>query len=272
MSKSIAILYVPEQTEESVASLALRFRNVLKLLDADPGEMVCCSQALDITHTLTHAAFETLVVGWGHIERPNWGDWFARHLNTHQARHVLVFYLRDADWPSAFPLRSARERRSGRPQVFGNDTMFDVFTEGGHIATQIPFGFQQAAGLDSRRRIVAESEEATIVRLIFDLFVSCDHSRPVIATLLNAQGVKPPRNNAKWTAFKIDTILADPIYIGTSRYKSFLRQNTFETLVDPALFYAAQVKILTENHKHDDVINVPKHIVSAVPPNAGPER
>ena len=37
MGKSIAILYAPKQPPEVLAGLAVRFRNVMKLLDADPG-------------------------------------------------------------------------------------------------------------------------------------------------------------------------------------------------------------------------------------------
>ena len=62
----------------------------------------------------------------------------------------------------------------------------------------------------SSRRLITEAEEASIVRLIFDLYVTNRHSRPTIAHLLNAKEVRPPRNNTRWTSFKVDSLLTDP--------------------------------------------------------------
>ncbi len=253
MGKSIAILHAPNQPPDVLAQLAARFRKVLKLLDADPGEMVCGSDSGDITRTLTVGDYETLIVGWGDLERPNWGEWFSCYLNIRQARHVLVFDLTDDDWPGGFPIRNARERRSGKANGLGNDKLFKRFSEGSFTGTQPPFGFQLSDDADPRVRLVAESEEASIVRLIFDLYVTSRHSRPAIAHLLNAQQVRPPRNNAKWTPFKVDSLLTDPVYIGASRYKNFLRQNSFEVLVDPIVFYTAQAMLLAEKRERAGV-------------------
>ena len=117
MGKSIAILYAPKQPNDVLAQLAARFRKVLKLLDADPGEMVCGSDSSDITRTLTVSEFETLIVGWGAQTKPDWAAWFVGLTGVFSARHVLTFDLTDADWGKGFPVKHSRRRKRGPPRA-----------------------------------------------------------------------------------------------------------------------------------------------------------
>jgi len=259
MGKSISILYAPNQVPETVGQLALRFRRVLKLLEADPGELVCCSEVEDISRTMAIGGFETLIIGWGATEKPDWSSWFGNIGCSFNARHLLVFDLHDSDWGHGFPIKHSRKKQRGPASCKEHDDIFDLFVSGAFTGPQTPYGYRRIENNNgvAHTTLIPDPEEAAVIRSIFDLYVNCHHSRPVIATLLNAQGMMPPRNNAKWTPFKVDALLADPIYSGASRYKGYLRQDTFEPLIDPALFHAAQAMMIAEKRGRTRLMNIP---------------
>ena len=84
-----------------------------------------------------------------------------------------------------------------------------------------------------------DQQEVEIVRLIFELY-GCQNM-PVnhILNNLRAQNIPARRNTARWSLGKIDRILTDPVYIGATRYKDFVRYGAFQPIIEPWIFHAA---------------------------------
>ncbi len=257
MSKTIALLHASDADDEKLIQVTDRFRSVLKALGADPSEIVGCPDLKAIPMTLAVGSYETLVVGWGMDEKPNWGAWFQRFVKTLNVRHVLVLDLTDDDWTTIFPMKHTRRRQRGQINSPRREELLSCFHAGQFTGVHVPYGYKRKAAshlLKAGESNIAPrdddaSEEVSIVRLIFDLYVNGGQSRSAIALLLNAKGVKPPHNNARWALFKVDHILCDPVYIGALRYKDLIRFNSCEPIIIPDIFYAAQARMYGDLQK-----------------------
>lgn len=257
MSKTIALLHASDVDDEKLIQVTDRFRSVLKALGADPSEIIGCPDLKAIPMTLAVGSYETLVVGWGVEERPNWGVWFQRYVKTLNARHVLVFDLMDDDWTTAFPMKHTRRRQREQINSPRREELLSNFHTGQFTGVHVPYGYKRKAAshlLKAGESNIAPrnddaSEEVSIVRLIFDLYVNGGQSRSAIALMLNAKGVKPPHNNTRWSIYKVEHILSDPVYIGALRYKNLVRFNTIEPIVIPDIFYAAQARLYGDLQK-----------------------
>jgi site-specific DNA recombinase len=91
-----------------------------------------------------------------------------------------------------------------------------------------PYGYKivetdQTHWKDKERKIkelVPDDNEAMIIKLIFDLYVTKHYGYRKIADFLNGNGYKN-RNNTLFRISLIQRILSNSIYIGLKRYKSF---------------------------------------------------
>ncbi len=250
-TKSIALFATTASSAPNREQLEKRFGEILLKLGTRDRRVVCCSPDVGGPPWLSVSDCETVVVGWGLREPPDWEGIFRHQLAGSNVRHLLVFDLTDDDWTGRFPMR----RKSGRSRstVVSSDSevQFNKFVRGAFPVNPVPYAYRRIAGGRSIGSIIepippAESGEVSIVRLIFDLFVNCRMSRVAIANLLNAEGVQPPPRNPSWNSQKLEGILSDPVYFGASRYKGFLRMDTFPAILEEALFWAARARILSE--------------------------
>lgn len=85
--------------------------------------------------------------------------------------------------------------------------------QGKWAATTAPYGYDIDREHD---RLTINTFEATIVRRIYDLYIS-GMGLMKIATLLNREGVKT-KSNTNWNAGGVRYILTNPIYIGKMRW------------------------------------------------------
>ncbi len=133
------------------------------------------------------------------------------------------------------------------------DAKIRLVNNGYFIANKAPYGTKRIAletyRMDTcgkRRPVVhyriepGSTEHCEVVRLIFDLYGCRNMSMSKITHLLQAQEVSPPPGNKNWTMKIIDRILCDPVYIGSLRYKNFVRNNAIPPIVEEWLFYAVQ--------------------------------
>jgi len=90
-------------------------------------------------------------------------------------------------------------------------------TEGNFIATFAPFGYNKIQLPNKNGFTLELNENAEYVKLIFDLYINERMGSSAIATLLNNQGVKPPKAT-KWVGVSIRDILSNPVYYGKIRW------------------------------------------------------
>ena len=250
MGKTIALLYATKTGEKSLASLAAKFRAILKMLGNDPAKIVGCTDFAAVSMTLAVGKYESLVIGWGVSRPPDWREWFKAHPKALQVRHIMAFDLNDYKW------KALSRTQDSKPQVIRNSTIARL-AAGDLIAMTPPYGFKRMPSKPTSRKnkqalastFECVRDEISIVRLIFDLYVNCGKSREMIVHSLNAKGVKPPRGGFRWDTSKIARILSDPVYAGAGRIKNLVRYDIFEPAVDPALFFAAQAKTFQNRRK-----------------------
>ena len=84
--------------------------------------------------------------------------------------------------------------------------------EGNYIYSGDPYGYRRVY-VDKRPTLEVHEEEASVVRLIYELYTGPEHAGPTeIARRLNNLGVKP-RKSDRWTNYAVKGILVNPLYI-----------------------------------------------------------
>ena len=91
-----------------------------------------------------------------------------------------------------------------------------------------------------------DEQEVEVVKFIFDQFGNQGMSRQNICNLLNAQKVVPPGKAPLWRSNNVNKILTEPAYIGATRFKGCILHNAFPPVLDPALYFQAQVRMHRE--------------------------
>lgn len=95
--------------------------------------------------------------------------------------------------------------------------------EGKYIGNKPPYGYRRVK-LQGEKGYTLEpvSEQANIVRMIFDMYVNGEDSGSTgvsrIVRKLNAMHI-PPAGGKDWTTSTIQDMLSNPVYIGKIRYK-----------------------------------------------------
>lgn len=93
-------------------------------------------------------------------------------------------------------------------------------TEGKYVGSIAPFGYKRKK-LDNAKgfTLEANTEEAEIVKKIFELYAYEDISINSVANKMNELGLKP-RKAKNWSISSIKDILNNPVYIGKIRWNS----------------------------------------------------
>jgi len=198
MAKSTALLVTAPEGQQNRGRIEQRFSELLGKLGARETDVIACSLDHGGPPWLSLAKCDTLVVGWGQAAPPDWPGIFARQLARSQVRHVLVFDLTDDDWTGRFPMRRCSGRSRSAVISSDGESQFAKFVQGGFPVNPVPYAYRrQERGGPSDTVITpipsTESDDVSIVRLIFDLFVNGRMSRVDIANMLNAEGKKLSR-------------------------------------------------------------------------------
>lgn len=90
--------------------------------------------------------------------------------------------------------------------------------EGNYIASSPPYGYKKIHPEPKVYTLEIVPEEAEIVKLIFELYLSGKGGK-AISTELNKMGI-PPQKSDKWEKPSIKKILANPLYIGKVQWKT----------------------------------------------------
>jgi site-specific DNA recombinase len=99
----------------------------------------------------------------------------------------------------------------------------------------IPFGYQLVQG----EGLKILEEEATVVRLIYDLYTGQRLGSVAIARHLNEHGHRRKRGR-KWSSKEVLDLIRRPVYAGTIRWSGIEQDGTHEPIIDRAKWALAQ--------------------------------
>lgn len=91
--------------------------------------------------------------------------------------------------------------------------------DGNYISTSAPFGYKKVK-LSKIKTLEIVEDEAKIVKLIYDLYVSHNMGVRKIADELKARGLKNANSSTNWSITTIKKIIHNPVYTGKVVYAS----------------------------------------------------
>lgn len=107
----------------------------------------------------------------------------------------------------------------------------------------IPFGFKK----NEDSTLAINEDEASLVRLIFNLYLNETQSIPKLLAYLNEKGMY--RRGQKWKDATLRRFLKNPIYIGEIHFKEIVTTDKISAIVDKETFNKVQAKIETNKRK-----------------------
>ncbi|MBT4267928.1 MAG: hypothetical protein HOK67_16285 [Deltaproteobacteria bacterium] len=254
MTDTVAILYAPGSRIEKEEWLLRKFRNAIDRFNIGRTK-IQVNPKIPIRNYWEYEtdSLNTLIMGWGLISKPNWEllipepelfriirQFIAIDLYE---RKALDGRILEKPLANAGPLFSQEMKQNNR----------DLFFKGHFLQASTPYGLKKVMvgrndiENDSSNPLYGfepgESSEVEIIRTIFDLFVTNDYNRTEISTLLNAQGVKPPKRSNTWNTRIISSILESPFYTGANQYRGFIKYDVFPPIVGKSLYFEAQAKL-----------------------------
>lgn len=131
--------------------------------------------------------------------------------------------------------------------------------EGKYVGNVAPFGYKRVKIKDDKGYTLEElTEEAIVVRKIFDLYVYKDMTKNKIAGKLIELGFKP-RKAVKWSTSTIKDILENPVYIGKIRwdYRPEIKSLKYNNLLNEEIVVSRP-----RNHKPLIIEGIHKPIIS----------
>lgn len=95
-------------------------------------------------------------------------------------------------------------------------------SSGNYVCSRPPYGYNKIVITESGRKcptLAINEEQANVVRMIFNAFVSENIGTQTISDRLNDMGISSPRGGI-WTPDSIRTVLENPVYIGMVRWNA----------------------------------------------------
>lgn len=84
-----------------------------------------------------------------------------------------------------------------------------------------PFGYDLV-----NSHLIVNEEEARVIRLIFDLYVSKNWGSALICNHLNSLGIEPPKNSKYWSKTSVLCMLKNEVYTGTTIFNRRAPKNS----------------------------------------------
>lgn len=126
-------------------------------------------------------------------------------------------------------LKRGNEFLEYQKKIMGRGRLLSV-SQGNYIGSIPPYGYDKAIIMDGKRKcptLKINEDEATVVKMIFDMYVNQDMGRVNIANRLNELGIKP-RKARRWEQNAIKDMLENIHYIGKVRWNWRKTINTVE--------------------------------------------
>jgi hypothetical protein len=182
-----------------------------------------------------------------------------KHTNTYVITPERVYDLRDEyDW-NAFEgeLKRGNDYLIYYKKIQNRGRLVSV-SQGNYIASIPPYGFDKTWIKEGKKKcptLSENTEQADVVRMIFDMYVNQDMGRTSICYRLDELGIKPPKGKY-WSPAALKDMLENVHYIGKVKWN--WRKTV--TVVEDGVLRKTQPKskvgeYLIYEGKHDGIIS-----------------
>ena len=184
-----------------------------------------------------------------------------RYTNTLVITPDMVFDLNDEYDRDRFKreLERGNDYLEYTKKIMNRGRLLSV-SQGNYIGNVAPYGYDKDWVMDGKRKcptLKINPEQAEVVRMIFDMYVTQDMGAHNICHALDAFGIKPPRGE-HWSPYSIRTILTNIHYLGKVKWynrktvnvveNGEIRQTRPRTNADDVLIYDGKhPAIITED-------------------------
>lgn len=180
-----------------------------------------------------------------------------RHTNTLIITPERVYDMRDEYDREAVEreLKRGNEYLEYTKKILNNGRLQSV-SQGNYIGSKPPYGYNRCFVAEGKKKcptLVPNSEQADVVRMIFDMYVNQDMGTNNIAYRLDELGVKPATGD-KWSVASIRDMLSNVHYIGKVRWNW---RKTVAIVEDGEIINTQprQADYLIYEGKHDAIIS-----------------
>ena len=144
-----------------------------------------------------------------------------RFTNTLAVTPQKAYDLRDEYDRDAFEreLKRGNEFLEYTKKIMSRGTLLSV-SQGNYVGSIPPYGYDKIWVMEGKRKcptLAINEEEATVVRMIFDMYVNKDMGRPSIAKHLDSLGIKPPKGE-RWSPHALKDLLENVHYLGKIKW------------------------------------------------------
>lgn len=144
-----------------------------------------------------------------------------RYTNTLVVTPQKIYDLRDEYDRDMFEreLKRGNEFLEYQKKIMQRGTLLSV-SQGNYLGSVPPYGYDKVWVQEGKRKcptLAINEEQATVVRLIFDLYVNKDMGMQTICNRLDELGIKPPKGEF-WSKATIKDSLCNVHYIGKVKW------------------------------------------------------
>lgn len=93
-------------------------------------------------------------------------------------------------------------------------------SQGNYVGSEPPYGYNKIFVMEGKRKcptLAINEEEATVVRMIFDMYVTQDMGRASICHRLDELGIKPPKGE-RWSPSALKDMIENVHYLGKVKW------------------------------------------------------
>ena len=144
-----------------------------------------------------------------------------RYTNTLVITPHKIYDLRDEYDRDAFEreLKRGNEYLEYIKKIMGRGKLLSV-SQGNYIGSVPPYGYDKAWVMDGKRKcptLSINKEQATVVHMIFDMYVNKNMGAQSICNELDSMGIAPPKGK-HWSAYFIHDMIQNIHYIGKVKW------------------------------------------------------
>lgn len=144
-----------------------------------------------------------------------------RYTNTLVITPQKIYDLSDEYDRDSFEreLKRGNEYLEYQKKIMGRGRLLSV-SQGNFIGSIPPYGYDKSWAMEGKRKcpiLVINEEQASVVRMIFDLFVNQDMGLIKICRYLDGLGIKPPKGE-HWSYPAVRDMISNVHYIGKVKW------------------------------------------------------
>lgn len=144
-----------------------------------------------------------------------------RYTNTLVVTPQKIYDLKDEYDRDAFEreLKRGNEFLEYQKKIMQRGTLLSV-SQGNYLGSVPPYGYDKMVVMDGKRKcptLAINEEQATVVRLVFDLYVNQNMGMQNICNRLDELGIQAPKGKY-WSKASIKEMLYNPHYIGKIKW------------------------------------------------------